>query len=166
MLEVKLKEVASKNVVKTNGSIQYWRNEHEGRIITVHLRDNLVRVYLVSEGPDTWVTDNIDTFNKTMINDMGYVECNENWEKEGSIVYGSTVDIQDVVEIRGVHYWKTKEGELYMSMWNRLRGIQPTLVPVNSSTSTPVVFTNEQGLLEEMKRLDLYKVHNMRLEEF
>lgn len=164
MLKVKLKEVAVKNTIKTNGSIQYWRNEHEGRIITVHLRDNLVRVYLVNEGPDSWVTDNIEVFTKTIINDMGYVECNENWEKYKNELH--VKNIETLEELTDVKVWKSPEGELYMSNWNLYEHVPAMLISLDNDCAITEIYENVEKLRKRMEHLNLHKVPNMLLEEF
>ena len=164
MLEVKLKDIVENNTVKTNGNIQYWINPSDAKIITVHLREDRLRLYYVGDGGNNWTTKTIAEFTKVFINDICYEECNENWERYNSDFSAS--DITDIVEIKGINYWKTKDGVLYMSMWNRLHGIEATLIPMNITTSRPVVYPRPVNLLDEMKRLNLYKVSNIRLEEF
>jgi len=166
MLEVKLKEIIETNLIDVKEGIQFWQDKNGSRLITVHIGPGKVRAYCVNDEPRAWAEDTISDFEEKIIGEMGFRECNEDWEEYVTVKEPMAKDIRDIVEIKGVNYWKSKDGVLYMTIWNRLHGIDATLIPMNITTSRPVVYPRPVNMLDEMKRLNLYKVPNMRLEEF
>lgn len=166
MLEVELKDIVETNLIDVKEGIQFWENEKGSRLITTVVGEDKVRVYYLNDEPRAWVEDTIKDFEEKIIGDMEFRECDEEWEEYVTVKEPMAKDIRDIVEIKGINHWKTKDGVLYMTIWNRLHGIDATLIPMNIATSGPVVYPRPVDMLTEMKRLNLYKVHNMRLEEF
>lgn len=163
MLEVKLKEIVEKNTPKRDGFIQHWIEPMGERIITVHLRQDILRVYYVDNGGGNWIATNIDDFVKVFINDICYEECNENWEKYENELH--VKNIETLEELTDVKFWKSPEGHLYMSNWNLYEHVPAMLTYLDNDGNVTEIYENVEALRKRMKHLNLYKVSDIRLEE-
>lgn len=165
MLEIKLKDVNEKKVIKDIGLFQFWKDiNNNDKMITIRMNsDSLQANHFYGDdvtGEGVFYSCGVYDFERTWLEGSSYVECDSNWEPIKHIG-----DIE-LINLKGLNYWKDGEGGLYMTMWYRLHGIKPTLIPMNIETSGPVIYPMAVDMLDEMKRLNLYKVSNMRLEEF
>lgn len=164
MLEVKLKDIVKKKVVKDVGALQFWKDTDGNKISSLRLSSYSVHSYHFIAGSNTsdWIFDrcSVADFEREYLEGSPYVECNSNWEPI------KPIESIELINLKGNNYWKNEEGGLYMTMWHRVQGIMPTLIPMNIETSGPVIYPMAVDMLDEMKRLKLYKVPNMRLEEF
>ena len=163
MLEVKLKDTVEKKVIKSIHKLQFWRNTTSNeKIITIRMDSYSLQYYHYAADGSTPVgyvchTSPIADFEREYLENSPFVECDSNWQPIKQI---------ELINLKGINYWKNEEGGLYMTMWYKLHGIKPTLIPMNIETSRPVIYPMVVDMLEEMIRLNLYKVSNMRLEEF
>lgn len=165
MREVKLKDIVEKKVVKDIGELQFWKNmDNNDRMITIRVESNCLHAYHFdsdnTSGEGVFNTCGVADFERNWLEDSSYVECDSNWEPK------EHKEVIELINLKGINYWKNKEGGLYMTMWYRVYGIMPTLIPMNIETSGPVIYPMAVDMRDEMKRLKLYKVPNMRLEEF
>lgn len=164
MLEIKLKDIVEKKVVKDVGVLQFWKDTDGNKISSFRLSSYSVHSYHFIAGSNTsdWIFDrcSVANFEREYLENSSYVECDSNWEPI------KPIESIELINLKGNNYWKNEEGGLYMTMWHRVHGIKPTLIPMNIETSGPVIYPRPVDMLEEMKRLKLYRVPNMRLEEF
>ena len=164
MREIKLKDIVEKKVVKDIGELQFWKDVDGNKISSLRISSYSLHSYHFISGSSTsdWIFNccSVDDFEREYLEGSSYVACDSNWEPINPIE-----DIE-LINLKGLNYWKDGEGGLYMTMWYMLHGIKPTLIPMNIETSGPVKYPMAVDMLEEMKRLKLYKVSNMRLEEF
>lgn len=164
MREIKLKDIVEKKVVKDIGELQFWKDVDGNKISSLRISSYSLHSYHFISGSSTsdWIFNrcSVDDFERECLEGSSYVECDSKWEP-----IKPSEDIE-LINLKGLNYWKDGEGGLYMTMWYKLHGIKPTLIPMNIETSGPVIYPMAVDMLEEMKRLKLYKVPNMRLEEF
>ena len=163
MLEVKLKDITDEKVIKDVGELQFWRDTVTNeKIITIRVERDLLHAYHFqgdkSASDGIFNTCGVDDFVKTWLAGS-YEECTALWELKRNMIF------DDIFSLQGTKYWKTKDGDLYMSMWSTLYDIEPTLIPMNRAKSAAVSYTNVRDMINAMKRLSLYRVENMRLEE-
>ena len=164
MREFKLKDIVEKKAVKHIGELQFWKDVDGNKIISLRISIATVHSHHFRNGSivSNWLFNrcSVDDFEREYLEGSSYVECDSNWEPIKHIG-----DIE-LINLKGLNYWKNEDGGLYMTMWYGLHGIKPTLIPMNIETSGPVIYPMAVDMLEEIKRLNLYKVPNMRLEEF
>ena len=167
MLEVKLKEIIETNVIDVKEGIQFWQNKNGSRLITTVVCDDKVRVYYLNDEPRTWVEDTFAAFEKTIINELEFRECDEEWNEYMIVENDLHIkNVETLEEITGVKYWKSTEGNLYMTNYNLDEHVPAMITRLNDCNTITEIFENVSALIKRMEHLNLYKVHNMRLEEF